>query len=196
MLRNLIGFSAFALVLAACSQPESATEVPVKPSSEVADAAEVVSLPAVSPDVVAVTWTGPEINTGTNIEAVADGEIAILRRTGDQPDASSGYTTGANVIYMPPATGDLSGITLNISVSAKSASQDPAPFSVAYSTAKKGNSGWNDYETGTEFVNYSFDYLIPDGEDANTDVIGISVPKGSSIVVESISVSVTEAANE
>ena len=77
MLRNLIGFSAFALVLAACSQPESATEVPVKPSSEVADAAEVVSLPAVSPDAVAVTWTGLEINTGTNIEAVADRVVPI-----------------------------------------------------------------------------------------------------------------------
>ena len=194
MLRFSLAGASLAVLLAACEQPGPETETATAPpaaeaTTETAEADTGVDLAAVP-----FTWAGSELETFGNITVAAEegAETAILTRTGSEEDVSGGRTSGAYVMYRLARNADLSGLVLDISVTAKATTEAPAPFMVAYSTAGAGNSGWMEFEATSEFATYSFPYEVADVEDTSPDFIGVSVPEGVAIEVESISLGLSE----
>lgn len=149
-------------------------------------------LPAASVSDIPQQWTGADLVSSEFISATVDGTSAVLSRIAAGEDNSSFKTSGAHVEYLLPLTAGLNTQLLEVTVTASSATDANAPFTVAYSTNLIGNSGWREFEATGEAQEFSFVYKIADRRDTNEDYIGISVPEGSSIRVDEIKLAVAE----
>lgn len=194
MLRISLACASMAILLAACGSPDPEPETPAAPLAETATPAPAPEpLPPVEASAVPFSMMGNGLVSSGLVTATPSGDSAIVTRAAEGADNSAGQTTGARTVYEAPAIADFSGMTLMISVVASSATDDPAPFDVAYSTARKGNSGWQSFEAGSDAETFSFEYPVPAGPvDNEADYIGISVANGVSLEVESVSVSLVE----
>lgn len=197
MYRKTLGVALIAMSLAACNKDEPVERADVQPPAVEKDVKADVTpvtdaLPKATDEDMTATYSGGDLASALrpseNIGVEASDDIVTLSRIGDQPDQSVGKTTGAFITLANAQTSDFSGNTLIVTLSAKSASDKPTIFMAAYSTAVKGNSGWQTFEASTEFESFSFKYTIPDGQDKNPDFVGISVPEGSEVEIRSISV--------
>ncbi len=194
MLRISLACASIAALLAACGQPDPEPETPAAPPAQTATPAPAPEpLPAAEASAVPFTWMGRQLVQSNFISATPSGDSTVLTRAAAGEDNSTGRTTGAHVPYLAPASADFSGLTLLISITASSAADESAPFTAAYSTARKGNSGWQAFEAGTDTETFTFEYEVPSGPvDDVPDFIGISVDDGVSLEVESVSVSLVE----
>tara|TARA_Y100000052_G_scaffold24650_1_gene27367 strand:- start:4739 stop:5338 length:600 start_codon:yes stop_codon:yes gene_type:complete len=199
MTRKILVAAAASALLAACGQnePELPAETPT-PVPEQTQTPEPLPEPnpAALKSEISASWTPADLVGSERVSVeLSDAETAILTGTDTGDEGSGGSTGGAHVVFELPSTRDISNNTLIISVRAKSVGDDPTPFSVAYSTNVKGNSGWREFEATATAETYTFEYGIndpPNKVDLNGDYIGIMVPTGSSIEVESISLAVAE----
>ena len=195
MLRISLACASMAVLLAACGQPEPEPETPAAPPAETVTAPEPAPepLPAVEASAIPFTWMGSDLVSSGLVTATPSGDSAIVTRAAPGEENSAGTTTGARAVYEAPATADFSGMTLLISITASSASDEPAPFTAAYSTARKGNSGWQSFEAGSDAETFTFEYAVQAGPvDDGPDYVGISVAEGVELEVESVSVSLVE----
>jgi hypothetical protein len=199
MYRKTLGLAVLALSLAACNndkQPAEKVDTP-PPAVDTETKADITpvtdSLPMATDADITVTLAGADLTDGMkasgNISVDStDGIVTLTRVDSSQPDNPSGNTSGASIAIPNFNEIDLSGKTLSVTVSAKSSSGEAAPFTVAYSTARKGNSGWQEFVAGSDFKDFTFEYLIPTGVDERPDFVGISVPEGATIDVNKVSI--------
>lgn len=178
------------VLLAACGN----NETPEQPSATppVTESAAPPPLPAASVSDIPQQWTGADLVSSEFISATVDGTSAVLTRIAAGEDNSSFKTSGAHVEYLLPLTAGLNTQLLEVTITAQSATDAVAPFTVAYSTNLIGNSGWREFEATDEVQDFSFVYKIADRRDTNEDYIGISVPEGSSIRVDEIKLALAE----
>ena len=99
---------------------------------------------------------------------------------------SGGRTSGARLMLDAETAQALAGSTITVTIIARST--DGAGLRAAYSTAQFGNSGWNDWELGSDFASVDFDYDLPAGEDINEDYLGLA-PQGGSVEIAAVAVS-------
>jgi cytochrome c2 len=124
------------------------------------------------------------------ISRATDGsDVAVL--SGVAALASPGYRPGIFLTIGEKREAELSGELLTVTVIARSAPTDPEPrvFSVSYSTADVGNSGWHLFPLSREFQAYSFSYRVPSMERGQRDFIGIlpdSEGRGGTVEVAAI----------
>lgn len=193
---RIFTFSALAvsMTLAACGgseTPEAPASTPAAtsvPETTGTPGENPAPLPAASAQEMAKSWTGSELTGSDTIAVAVDGLSAILTRAAPGEDIPFGRTSGAVVEYPLPKTAGLAGKNLKVTVTAEAVSGDTAPFSVAYTTAAIGNSGFRAFEATTEPQDFSFEWQVPDLGERGADFIGIVLPEGSSIRVDSIEV--------
>ncbi|MAP96008.1 MAG: hypothetical protein CMK07_13765 [Ponticaulis sp.] len=190
MLRISLAAVSLSVLLAACGGSETETETAATPPATTAGTVAPTGRPMASASMVETTWTGSELRASDLIGVTPDGDSAVLNRIADGEDVSGRNTTGARLHLGLPAEADLSGLTLVVSVTASSATDSPAPFLVAYTTNRKGNSGWNEFEASSTPETFSFTYTIEEGDDDNGDWVGISVADGVALKVDEVSLSV------
>ncbi len=192
MFQRVAGIAILALGLAACGGKEepkkerALTPPPVNVSP--------VALPKASPEQIEKKWTSADLSTAfkasETIAVKADDAGVVLSRIGQGEDVSGGRTTGAHIQIEGSNEIDYSGRGIFVSVTAKSTSDKPAAFQVAYSTARKGNSQWQAFEATETPDTFTFEYKIREGHDATPDFIGITVPDGSEVLISEVSVGV------
>lgn len=187
MIRSLVLASTLALSLAACgpagfgssndddgvSAPDPAPEVDMLPADGFE--ADIVIVP--TEDIVASLY-------GVNdLTATYDAEEETVTLSGTTEIGNSGgRTTGASFMVDEATVAELAGKTVTVRVLAKGA--EGTSLNVAYSTASVGNSGWQTFELGDSFAEYSFDYSI-NPNDANADFIGF-IPEGGDVTIAAI----------
>ncbi|MFC6197221.1 hypothetical protein [Ponticaulis profundi] len=182
-----------ALVLTACGGSEEETPsmdvaMPGEEPTTTAPTEASTSQPTASEAEIATTWEGADLVASDFVGVEMTEEGALLTRLDEADAPSTGLTGGAHVPYALSETKNLSGFTLRVSVEAKAAGGAPGSFGAAYSTNKKGNSGWYFYEAGQDFETFSFDFTIPYGDSENTSYIGVAPDAGSELIVKQISV--------
>ncbi len=192
MFQRVAGIAILALSLAACGGKEepkkerALTPPPVTVSP--------VALPKASPEQIEKKWSAADLATvfkaSDSIAVEADDAGVILSRVGEDDNISGGRTTGAHILIEGSNELDYSNETIRISVTAKSNSDTPATFQVAYSTARKGNSQWQVFEATDTEASFTFDYKIREGHDGTPDYIGIAVSEGSEVLISEVSVGV------
>lgn len=122
------------------------------------------------------------------------GDVIVLRSRLLNP-YSHGVTEASRVLIKKDMEGELEGKTIRVTLTARMTNENPSEkFAIAYSTARSGNSGWQEFTPTTNFNSYSFDYTIPSSEKtANFDFIGIHADRsatGKGIEIKSLSLAV------
>lgn len=182
-----------ALVLTACGGSEEETPsmdvaMPGEEPTTTAPTEASTSQPTASVSEIAMTWEGADLVASDFVGLEITEEGALLTRLDEADAPSAGLTGGAHVAYKLSEMKNLSGFTLRVSVEAKAASEAPGSFGVAYSTNRKGNSGWKFYDAGQDFETFFFDYVVPSGQSTSTSYIGVAPDAGSELIVKQISV--------
>lgn len=130
---------------------------------------------------------------GAVIEPVTgpDG-VPVVRLSGVSPESPSGGRPGIFLPLAPAFERVASGNTVRVTVTARSAADDPSPaFAVAYSTAEVGNSGWQPFKLTDQLTPYSFTYAVPPMKRGQGDYVGILAhPAGAQGAVEVSAISV------
>ena len=112
---------------------------------------------------------------GAVIEPVtgADG-VPVVRLSGVAADSPPAGRPGIFLPLAPAFERVASGNTVRVTVTARSAANDPSPaFAVAYSTADVGNSGWQPFRPTNTLAPYSFTYAVPPLKRGQGDYVGI-----------------------
>jgi hypothetical protein len=103
----------------------------------------------------------------------------------------AGTTDAASLQIKPPLVTDLVGKHIRVTVSARAPDQgSPAPFAVAFSSAKVGTSGWVVFTPTKEFNDYSFDYQVPAtvGEAQHVGIWSDISGRGAPLAVRAITI--------
>lgn len=167
--------------LASCSD-----KAPVSSKPATAKVAESIRLDG---DLVVDLSATPErlvTNSTIKVSPIVDG----VRVSGTKAEASSGSRTGGAYIEIGSVLESaFANNTIRVSVLARS--PEEGGMKVAYSTADKGNSGWQSFSLTQDFATYEFDYRVPSVIAGRNDYIGI-LPLSSSVEVSFVAVSVLE----
>ena len=114
-----------------------------------------------------------------------------MRLSGGDPAALSSGRTGGLSIRVPDAfEATVSSKRVKVEVVARSSNAKPARFSLAYSTAEVGNSGWRAFVASPWFETHSFEWNVPQMKDGHGDFVGILPQTGSTLYVKSLRVEV------
>jgi hypothetical protein len=109
----------------------------------------------------------------------------VLLLSGGDPNAVSHGLTGGLSIRVPDAfEAAVSGHRVRVKVMARAARGiADAEFSIAYSTADVGNSGWQKMSVGKHFETQSFEWDVPTMVKGNGDYVGILPGQAGAIEV-------------
>lgn len=125
--------------------------------------------------VVSLEDTGGEIirsSTYVDVQQVTENSPPYYRLVGSDASAgTAGGTGGARVLLGEEFEQGASGKTVRATVTAR-APVDGGVW-IAYSTADKGNSGWQAYPLTTEFTDLVFEYDVPELVNGNNDYFAL-----------------------
>ena len=114
----------------------------------------------------------------------------VLLLSGGNPDAKSHGQTEAFSVRVPDTfEAAVSGHRVRVRISARAARGLPdADFSLAYSTAEVGNSGWQQLSVGNQFETLEFEWDVPTMISGNGDYVGILPGQSGAIEVAGLAV--------
>ena len=125
-----------------------------------------------------------------DVEVLSSPGRSVLLLSGGKPDAKShGQTEGFSVRVPDTFEAAVSGHRVRVRISAKAARGLPdAEFSLAYSTAEVGNSGWQQLSVGSAFETLEFEWDVPPMINGNGDYVGILPGQSGAIEVAELTV--------
>lgn len=175
-------------LLAACDGKEPVADVePAAPPT-----AEELTSSGVTAADIEMSWTGEALQAGLRasdmISATPSDAGMLIQRIAEGEETTIGVTSGARLFSTLPNAGDTSGVSLTVEFSARVVDADSGVLRVAYSTNRKGNSGWIAFDLTGEFATYDFAYTINEGEDPNVDVVGFTLDEGTIVEISEVNI--------
>lgn len=152
------------------------------------------------PTAAAATWNAQmavkslAAPAGNTVSAGTSG--VVIASSFDKMPTSGGATGGASFALGGGHEAAFSGKTVQIAVTAAPLGDAAGrKFAVAYSTAKVGNSGWQEFDLKPGQQTYSFEYKVPEdpAKGKGNDFLGIisdTAGKGAAIELSKVTVAV------
>ena len=137
-------------------------------------------------------WDAASGNTlSKSSDAYSGTQAALMRSTLSSP-RSDNSTEGVRTQIPAATSAAFVGRRIRVSVYAKKAPSSPAAqFGLSYSTASKGNSGWNTFFPLNDWARYSFIFNVPADADPEGHWIGIHADvagQGRGVLIDLITI--------
>lgn len=166
----LAGCDAIKDMISPNDQPEASAAVDPTTAAKESFQAQSMILPSAD--------LGKRVRTPKGVTAeLTSSETVVVTTASDAPTHSSGRPGGYSIALTPEQEKAFSNSKLKVKILAR-APEGAAKMRVAYSTSEVGNSGWRDFELGSDYSVAEFDYRVQPMKAGNGDYIGFLTENG------------------